>query len=212
MGLFDIFNRNSSQSELSLVDKEINKVEPFFNYLVQSYYQAYGITKGYKASGMFGNIDTQPELQGFRQHIKEVSSVLSQLYNGKDNLQSAIIDLSIIGKKLEISFNLGKEFTTDLKTSVDSYVKNGNDMTSYRIMFQIASDTLYPIVTDTIKHFDPSINRKEAIESVVDSIISENYWQGEKVIQMVDTVRGFQKNLGLSKNWLKQFAFYWITN
>lgn len=209
MALFDFFKKQPSENEFSFDDKELNKVENFFNFLVQSYYQAYGISKGYIASGIFGNVVTQGELQGFRQHVKEVSSALAQLYNGKDNLQSAMIDLSIIKKKLKNSFDLGSDFTKEIEKSVDDYV--GNDMTSYRIMFQLASDTLYPMVADTIQHIDLA-NKREAIDGVVESIISENYWQGQEIIQMIETVRGFQNKLGFSKSWLKQFTFYWITN
>ncbi len=72
MALFDFLKKQPLENEFSFDDKELNKVENFFNFLVQSYYQAYGISKGYKASGMFANVETQGELQGFRQHVKEV--------------------------------------------------------------------------------------------------------------------------------------------
>jgi len=192
MELFQFFSKQSLENEFLFDDKELNKVENFFNFLVQSYYQAYGISKGYKASGIFGNVETQGELQGFRQHVKEVSTVLAKLYNGKDNLQSAMIDLSIIKKKLKNSFDLGSDFTNEIEKSVDSY--DGNDMTSYRIMFQLACDTLYPMVAGTIQQLQHS-NKRETIDSVVESIISENYWQGEQVTKMVETVQGFQVNL-----------------
>ncbi len=57
-------------------------------------------------------------------------------------------------------------------------------MTSYRIMFQLASDTLYPMVADTVQQLDQT-NKREVIEGVVESILSEDYWEGKEILQMV---------------------------
>jgi len=205
----NLIHQHNSEKMLSVIQDELNLVGSYFNYLVQSYYQAWGIKQGVRSSSIFGDIFVQPELAGFRTHINEVSPKLSELYRNADNKQSAEIDLIIIREKLREAFALDRTFTDEIEKSVEKYTRDKSDMTAYRILFQVSSDTLYPMVSETMSIIEET---KEAIHNVVESILSENYWEGKELITQIDTVRKFQTLLGFSKNWIKEFTYYWLIN
>lgn len=77
----------------------------------------------------------------------------------------------------------------------------------HRILFQMASDTVYNFVGGTIQNFGSHVPLKDGIFGIVDSVLNQNYWEGEELKQQINFVRNMRANLNYSDNWIKEYAY-----
>jgi len=138
-----------------------------FELLVNAYYQAYGLIKKIDASGIFGRIDLLPEIEYFRNGLKEHPVLFQAIIQSETNGNKGEIELSLIRLKLYEIYQMKDWWFEEIESSVNNYTANNDDMTSYRISFQTASDNLFNIVKAILPNVDPSISRNNAIEDIV---------------------------------------------
>lgn len=186
----------------------MNVVQNEFILLINAYYQADALSKKMISSGIFGNINIQPELSQFREYLGQSSEMLIKMIKeAEQSGKKGEIDKMIIKAKLQEIYNIGDSFLAEIENSISNEKANNGDMTSYRIAFQMASDTIYNFVGGTIQNFGNHVPLKEGIYSIIDSILNENYWEGQELKQQINFVRNMKTNLKYSDNWIKEYAY-----
>jgi len=183
-------------------------VQNEFILLINAYYQADALSKNLTSSGIFGNIDIQPELSQFREHLGQSSDMLVKMI--KESEQSGKkgeIDKMIIKAKLIEIYKIKESFLAEIENSISNEKANNGDMTSYRISFQMASDTVYHFVGGTIQNFGNHVPLKDGVYGIIDSVLNEDYWEGEELKQQINFVRSMKINLKYSDNWIKEYAY-----
>jgi hypothetical protein len=183
-------------------------VQNEFILLVNAYYQADAMTKNVISSGIFGNIKIQPEIDQWRRLLTQTSQMLGQaVIEGDNQGKSGEFDKSLISAKLKEIYRVGDNFISEIEKSVSKHSSEQNDMTSYRISFQMASDTIYNLVGGTIQHMGNHVPLKDGIYRIVNDILNQDYWKGDEVIRQVEFVRSFKTVLHFSENWIKEYAY-----
>jgi hypothetical protein len=186
----------------------MNVVQNEFILLINAYYQADALSKNLIASGIFGNIQIQPELSQFREHLGQSSEMLvNMIKEAEQSGKKGEIDKAIMKAKLNEIYNIENNFLTEIESSISNIKVNNGDMTSYRISFQMASDTIYNFVGGTIQNLGPQIPLKDGVFNIIESILTENYWEGDDLIQQVNFIRSLKNNLNYSNNWIKEYAY-----
>ena len=176
-----------------------------FDLLVNAYYQAYGLFKGIGANEIFGKIDLLPEIEYFRNGLKDQRFLYQAIVNSESSGKRGEMELSLLKLKLSEIFGMQDWWFKEIELSIDSYIDENHDMTSYRITFQTASDNLYRFVGAIIPHMDPSINKANAIVDVTNNILNENYWQGEDTLKIINFSRFFRTALNYSDKWIYEY-------
>lgn len=173
-----------------------------FDFLVNSYYQAYGLTKNMSARGMFGNISLLPEVDMFRENLKVQPLLYETIIQADKNGQQGQFEINLIKLKLTEIYGVEENWINEIEESVNMFSKENSDMSNYRINFQTASDTLYRLVGAVIPNMDKNILKNDAIEHVTSSVLNQNHWQGDDIIQQINFSRLFKKPLFYSDNWI----------
>lgn len=183
-------------------------VQNEFILLVNAYYQADALSKNLISSGIFGNILIQPELSQFREHLGQASEMLvNMIQEAEQKGKKGEVDKAIMQAKLSEIYKIEDDFFKEIDDSILDVKSNNGDMTSYRMSFQMASDTIYNFVGGTIQNFGSHVTLKEGIHGIIDSILNENYWEGEELKQQINFVRNLKSNLKYSTNWIKEYAY-----
>ena len=172
----------------------MNVVQNEFILLTNAYYQAHAYSQNMIASGIFGNIAIQPELNQFRKQISQTSNTLLNLM-----------------KMTEI-FKVSDSFIAEIENSVNILKSNGGDMTAYRISFQMGSDYIYQFVGGTISNFGEHVDLREGIFNIIDSILNQSYWEGAELQQQINFIRNLRDGMNYSENWIKEYAYRMFTN
>lgn len=126
---------------------------------------------------------------------------------GEQSEKKGEIDKMIIKAKLIEIYKIQEAFLDEIENSISKEKTKNGDMTSYRISFQTASDTVYNFVGGTIQNFGNHVPLKDGIFGIIDSVLNENYWEGKELKQQINFVRNMKINLNYSDNWIKEYAY-----
>lgn len=188
-----------------------NTQNPFVT-LVNAYYQAEGYSKNYIAKGIFGDTEILPELENFRSFLIDSSPIFAEtIEQEKVSGKQGLLEKAMINNDFTETYKLNQIFTNELDKSVNQYVSEGGNITSYRISFQMGSDTIYDLVGSTIQHLGPHMNLKDGIYKMVNDILTQNYWEGEDLLQSINFIRVLNTHLHLSHNWIKEYTYQMLT-
>ena len=183
-------------------------VQNEFILLINAYYQADALSKDMISSGIFGNIQIQPELSQFREHSSQsLEKALNFARAHNYTIKEGEIDKEVIKAKLKEIYKIGDIFIYEIENSISKAKIDNGDMSSYRISFQMASDTIYNFVGGTIQNFANHMPLKEGIHSIINSILNENFWSGEEIKRQIEFVRSLNTHLHYSDNWIKEYAY-----
>lgn len=186
----------------------MNVVQNEFILLINAFYQADALTKNIAAPGLFGNIQIQPELSQFREMFVEDSEIHSDIIRcGDANAETGKFEKVVLGLELKSVYKVTDHFLQEIESSISEYKHDNRDMTSYRISFQMASDYIYNFVGETIKSSGKHIPLKDAIFNIIESILNENYWEGEILKEQISLIRYLKTDLNFSENWIKEYAY-----
>ena len=153
-------------------------VQNEFILLINAYYQADALSKNLTSSGIFGNIKIQPELSQFREHLGQSSDMLAKkIKEAEQSEKKGEIDKMIIKTKLIEIYKIQEGFLAEIENSISNEKTKNGDMTSYRLSFQMASDTVYNFVGGTIQNFGNHVPLKDGIFGIVDSVLNENNYK-----------------------------------
>ena len=181
-------------------------VQNEFILLVNAYYQAVGLSNNIKSSGMFGEIELLPEISQFRDIVSQFDILGQTIKAGEQQGQKGEIEKMLIKAKLAEIYRVNNSFTSEIENSVSKYCVDTSDMTSYRISFQMSSDTLYNMVGSIIPHFGNHVPLRDGVLGIVNDILNKDYWEGDETKQQINFVRAFKKNLYYSDNWILEYA------
>lgn len=188
-----------------------NNQNPFV-IIVNAYYQAEAYSKKYIAKGIFGDTEILPELENFRNFLIESSPIFAEaIKEEKNSGKQGLLEKAMINNDFIETYKLNQIFTDELDNSVNQYVKKGGNMTSYRISFQMGSDTIHSLVGSTIPHLGPHIDIKDGIYKMVNDILTQNYWEGDDLIQNINFIKALNTQLHLSHNWIKEYTYQMLT-
>lgn len=191
----------------------MNVVQNEFILLTNAYYQAHAYSQNMIASGIFGNIAIQPELNQFREQISQTSDTLLNLVEESDrNGNKGEADKMIMKMKMTEIFKVSDSFIAGIENSVNKLKSNGRDMTAYRISFQMGSDYIYQFVGGTISNFGEHVDLREGIFNIIDSILNQSYWEGAELQQQINFIRNLRDGMNYSENWIKEYAYRMFTN
>lgn len=182
-------------------------VQNEFILLINAYYQADALSENLVSSGIFGNIEIQPELSQFREHLGRSSEMLlSMIKKAEQAGQKGELDKTIMKAKLKEIYKIEDDFLAEIENSISTVKENNGDMTSYRMSFQMASDIIFNFVGGTIQNFGSHVPLREGIYEIIDSILNKNYWEGD-IKQQINLVRSLKTNLKYSDSWIKEYAY-----
>jgi hypothetical protein len=191
----------------------MNVVQNEFILLTNAYYQAHAYSQNMIASGIFGNLAIQPELNQFREQISQTSDTLLNLVEESDrNGNKGEADKMIMKMKMTEIFKVSDNFLEELENSINKLKSSGGDMTAYRISFQMGSDYIYQFVGGTISNFGGHVDLREGIFNIIDSILNQNYWEGEELKQQITFIRNLRDGMNYSENWIKEYAYRMFAN
>ena len=176
-----------------------------FYHLVNAYYQAVAYSKKINIR----NVNNQPELAQFRQLIANNFPPLNDLIEeGERRGKGGEVEKSIIQTNLMEIYRIPQWFLIKIDGSIIKYSqKDDADIAFYRKMFQKGSNYLCDFVSATIPNLGNHISLKEGVDKIVNSILNENYWEGEDLIQIIDIIRKLKTDLYFSDEWLKEYTF-----
>lgn len=179
-----------------------------FVLLVNAYFQAEAATKNMVASGMFGNVSIQPELSQFRELLMRTSEMLGKTILQNDQQgKKGVLDKLLISTKLKEKYGVSDNFISEIENSISKFRNENGNMTSYRLSFQMGSDTIYNLVGETIQQLGSHVPLKDAISSIIQDILFEDYWHEEDIKQQIIFVRKLNNGLNYSDKWIKEYAF-----
>jgi hypothetical protein len=191
----------------------MNVVQNEFILLTNAYYQAHAYSQNMIASGIFGNIAIQPEFNQFREQISQTSDTLLNLVEESDrNGNKGEADKMIMKMKMTEIFKVSDNFLEELENSINKLKSSGGDMTAYRISFQMGSDYIYQFVGGTISNFGGHVDLREGIFNIIDSILNQNYWEGEELKQQITFIKNLRDGMNYSENWIKEYAYRMFAN
>ena len=175
---------------------------------VSAYYQADAYSKNISASGLFEEIDIQPELYQFRELMTNEFPDLKLLIDlSESNGNKGEAEKAIIKAKLTQVYGVPEWFFVQIENSITKYSQNPNgDMTSYRISFLLGSNYIYSLVGGTIKAFGDHVPLREGIERIINDILNANYWEGE-IWKQIDCIRDIRKYYYFDDEWIKEYAY-----
>ena len=191
----------------------MNVVQNEFILLTNAYYQAHAYSQNMIASGIFGNIVIQPELNQFREQIRQTSDTLLNLIEQSDSIgKKGEADKMIMKMKLTERFKVSDSFIGEIENSINKLKSNGGDVTAYRISFQMGSDYIYQFVGGTISNFEEHVDLREGIYNIIDSILNQSYWEGAELQQQINFIRKLRDRMNYSENWIKEYAYKMFTD
>jgi len=98
----------------------MNVVQNEFILLTNAYYQAHAYSQNMIASGIFGNIAIQNELNQFREQISQTSDTLLNLVEESDrNGNKGEADKMIMKMKMTEIFKVSDNFLAEIENSVN---------------------------------------------------------------------------------------------
>jgi len=184
----------------------MKKINSNFILMVNAYYQAEAYSLGMIASGVFGQISIQSELQIFRNYISTHQIKLQELLlKAESSNELGKIEKATIAYEFE-KINLNHLFTYEIENSIENFKKRGGDMTSYRISFQLATDSIIGLVGNLIKHLD-HLSLRESTSAGIDSIMNQNHWSGENLLEQINDIRLLKNVYGFTDHWIKEYTF-----
>jgi hypothetical protein len=179
-----------------------------FILLVNAYYQADATSKNMIATSMFGKRSIQPELAQFREMLMQTSEKLGNMVLQSDQQgKSGQLDKILISAKLKERFGVSDSFILEIENSISKYRTANGDMNSYRISFQMGSDTIYNFLAETIPQFGIHVSLKEGVSGMIQDILHQNYWEGDEIKQQINFVRMLTTSFHFSDSWIKEYAF-----
>ena len=191
----------------------VSFVQNDFVLLINAYYQADALSKNVKSSSILWVVDIQYELVQFREFVSQSSELLGQAIKDSDNLGvRGKFDKTLIEEKLRIIYGVNDRFVSEIENSVSIFSIEDGDMTSYRIQFQMASDTLNNFVGGTLPFLDNHISLKDRIYGIVNDILKQDYWEGDEIKRQIDFVRSLKTILKFSDNWIQEYAHRMFMN
>ena len=191
----------------------MNLVQNDFILLTNAYYQAQAYSQNMLASGIFGNITIQSELNQFREQISQSSDTLLNLIQEADsNGNKGEADKLIIKMKMTEIYKVSEHFLVEIENSINNYKIIGGDMNAYRISFQMGSDYIYQFVGGILKEFGDHVNLKDRIYSIIETILNQNYWEGSELNEQINFIRNLRNKLNYSENWLSEYAYKMFVN
>jgi len=191
----------------------MNLVQSDFILLTNAYYQAQAYSQNMLASGIFGNITIQSELNQFREQISQSSDTLLNLIQEADsNGNKGEADKLIIKMKMTEIYKVSEHFLVEIENSINNYKIIGGDMNAYRISFQMGSDYIYQFVGGILKEFGDHVNLKDRIYSIIETILNQNYWEGSELNEQINFIRNLRNKLNYSENWLSEYAYKMFVN
>jgi len=184
----------------------MKKINSNFILKVNAYYQAEAYSLGMIASGIFGQISIQSELQIYRNYISTHQIKLQELLlKAESSNELGKIEKATIAYEFE-KINLNHLFTFEIENSIENFQKRGGDMTSYRISFQLATDAIISLVGNFVKHFD-HLSLRESTSTGIDSIMNQNHWTGENLLEQINDIRLLKTVYGYTDHWIKEYTF-----
>lgn len=189
-----------------------NTINPFVT-LVNAYYQALAYSLNYKAQGTFGTKEMLPELEDFRDFLIRESPIFAEAIQ-KDivSRNQGSVEMALIINDFTKTYKINQIFTNELDNSVIQFLTDGGgNITSYRITFQLGSDSINSLVGSAIQSLGTHINLRDGIYKMVNDILTQNYWEGEELLQSINSIRVLNTHLHLSHNWIKEYSYQMLT-
>jgi hypothetical protein len=182
-------------------------VQNEFIFLTNAYYQAHAYSIGMKASGLFEESEIHTEHYQFREMLKESGETLFDLIkDGEKAGNKGQVEKMIIKLKLSELYKTSENFILELENSINKYFLEATDLSMYRILFQIGTDSIYSNIGCFLESKDNHISKSEGIKLVIDNILHQNYWEGEEIKQQIGFIRQLNDSLFFSENWLNEYA------
>jgi len=188
-------------------------LENEFIIYVNAYYQAHAIYLAASKIITYNNDKIPYELQIFRSIIQNNSSFLYDLIiKGDDAINNIEFEKELIKGKLKVIYRVSDSFITEMENSIKIGIDNSNSMDIYWISFNQGAKNLYYFVNAVIRNINSSITINEAVDDTIDSILFENFWEGDELINRINLIRALSKELNYSTNWIKEFSIKMIMN
>lgn len=193
MSIFSkLFGKKENQQEAV----RIGGIEDFMT-LIRVYYQAtlavnFGIS----------NVRAFPELITFK-HTLKVPTVNNKLGVG---------ERSKCKKMLTDIYGISDGFFKEIDQSIKKNCKTINDVNGYMVAFSGFSQDLMMVIGNLMqwKFRIPSFLHKllrSMTEKTVHDVLTKQDWNDDSVRKTARNVQRYQKTLGYSENWVKEYAY-----
>jgi hypothetical protein len=176
-----------------------------FDFYVNCFYQAVGLSKNAPAKGLLGEIDFLPEINEFRKQFKHAPEIDNSVKELENKGEYGTIELELLLEKLRDDYDLPEMWFSEIYYSIDKYLAMRNDMTSYRISFQMATYAVNEVFTEFLPEANKEIPKREIIATVLNDMFYKDYWQGDKVLERIKFARTFKSLLNFSDKWILEY-------
>ena len=189
MGLFSNLFRKKKTSK-------VGGMEDFMT-LIRVYFQSV------LASNMgISNLAFFPDMATFKRSLK-VATVNNKLGVGEK---------SACKKMLQNLYGISDNFFKEIDTSIRKGCKNPNDIRNYMFLFQGYSQDLMMLVGNIMKwKFRVPGFLRSAMKTMTDKTVHDIFnsmnWKDEGQRKTAFALRKYQKTLGLSEEWAKEYVY-----
>lgn len=189
-------------------------VQNEFIFLVNAYYQAEAYSNGIVATGgMFGPLEIQDELYQFREKIQNsFPDLYSEIKKNEREGKKGVMEKTLLKAKLSEIYDIEDYFFVELEQFISHMKSKNENIAHYRLSFQLETDFIFESVGGIIKGLGNHISLKDGVHKIIDSILNDNYWEGDDIKQRINFIRNLKINKGFSEKWIKEYAFKMFYN